>query len=167
MRKYIVPQIKRKGMKYLLFIVLLVAVVITAACVGGNKTTTVPLQVTSIPVTTISQLSCAALGERNAALVEGKYTTAESAKPYATFETTSGGKAIMILPTPSAKTTFNIVYSPYDANRPCDGNYKWQGSTSDGKSVSGEFSVVGKNPDKIYLYGAYGGYEDRLEMTRV
>jgi hypothetical protein len=36
-RKYIVTQIKGQSMKYLLFIVLLVAVLVTAGCVGGNQ----------------------------------------------------------------------------------------------------------------------------------
>jgi hypothetical protein len=40
-RKYIVTKIKGKGMKYLLFIVLLVAVVITAGCFSGNQNTPV------------------------------------------------------------------------------------------------------------------------------
>jgi hypothetical protein len=39
--KYIVTQRKRTGMKYLLFIVLLVAGLITTGCVGDNKNSVV------------------------------------------------------------------------------------------------------------------------------
>jgi hypothetical protein len=50
MRKYIIPQIKGTGMKYLLFIVLLVAVLETAGCVSDDKNTVVtPLQTTIAP----------------------------------------------------------------------------------------------------------------------
>jgi hypothetical protein len=110
-------------------------------------------------VTTSSASNCAAF-------IEGKYSTVESAKPFATLETTGGGKAIMVLSTSSGKTTFNIAYSLVDTKRPCDGLYNWVGYTSDEKPASGEFAVIGQNPDKIVVYGAYGGYEDKLIMIR-
>ena len=49
--KYIVSEMKGRSMKYLLFILALMAVVITAGCIGGN---TSPQPLTS-PLTTIDQ----------------------------------------------------------------------------------------------------------------
>jgi hypothetical protein len=55
-RKYIITQIKGEGMKYLLFVLLLVTVLITAGCTSENKNVVVtPTQTTSqIPTTTLS-----------------------------------------------------------------------------------------------------------------
>lgn len=145
------------GLKKVMVVSLIIGSLLIAGCLTNS-----PVQHTVVPTSApTSSGTCAVF-------VEGKYTTrvGDGGKTYATLETSGGGNAILTVSVSGVADIYTITYYPTISGDPCQGLYNWRGFVG-GKPTSGNFGVVGKNPDKIWVYNDEAGNYDKLEMVRV
>jgi hypothetical protein len=104
-----------------------------------------------------------------AVFVEGKYTstTVPSEITSATLQTLGNGKAQLIMNSNTGTETDSISYYPGVNNDPCQGMYYWKGVSQNNQPVSGNFGVIGRNPDKIAMFNDAWGNYDEIDFVRV
>jgi PKD repeat protein len=129
--KYIGTQIKGTGMKYLLFIVFLVIVVMTAGCIGGNKNTATTTSIpTNKPIASFGANQSSGSAPLTVQFINlatnadtyywdfGDFNTSTLANPFHTY--TNEGKYTVILTASDGFTTdlkiieafVNVTYPP-------------------------------------------------------
>ena len=103
-----------------------------------------------------------------AVFVEGKYSSISVPNQVssATLETIGNGNAQLILNSISGTETYAISYYPAIQNDPCQGIYDWKGISQNNEPISGNFLVIGRNPDKIGMFNDAWGNFDKIEFSR-
>jgi hypothetical protein len=104
-----------------------------------------------------------------AVFVEGNYTSTSvpSEITSATLQTLGDGNAQLIMNSNTGTETDSISYYPGINNDPCQGGYDWMGVSQNNQPVSGNFAVIGQNPDKIAMFNDAWGNYDEIDFVRV